>query len=164
MQKMKTVYSFLFYSILMAVVYAMLIFPAISAAEYIAGLIIAPIALLLAMKISNAKLRYFSLKNLLWFLAYMPYLVYKIIQANLDVATRVLKPSLPINPGFVRVKCTSDDNLLKLMLANSITLTPGTLTMDIKDGYLIIHTIDETAYRDREDIKANFTHYLKEME
>lgn len=164
MQKAKNVYSFLLYSLLMAAVYAALIFPAASANDYLAGVILAPLSLLFALKISSSGLRYFSLKNLIWFIAYVPYLLYKIIQANVDVAVRVLKPSLPINPGFVKIKCTSDDNLLKLMLSNSITLTPGTLTMDIKDGYLIVHTIDETAYKDREEIKAGFTRYLKEME
>jgi multicomponent Na+:H+ antiporter subunit E len=62
--------------------------------------------------------------------------------SNLDVARRVLTPSLPINPGIVKIKTKLTTNFSKMVLANSITLTPGTLTVDIVDDTLYIHWID----------------------
>jgi multicomponent Na+:H+ antiporter subunit E len=66
----------------------------------------------------------------------------ELIKANLDVASRVLNPALPIRPGIVEVKTGMLSPLGKLVLANSITLTPGTLTLDVKDDRMFIHWID----------------------
>jgi multicomponent Na+:H+ antiporter subunit E len=62
--------------------------------------------------------------------------------ANLDVAYRVLHPALPIKPGIVKVKTRLTNPLAQLVLANSITLTPGTLVVDMQsDGTLFVHWI-----------------------
>jgi len=66
----------------------------------------------------------------------------ELIKSNLDVAKRVLTPSLPINPGIVEVKTKLTSKMARMLLANSITLTPGTLTVDIIDDTLFIHWID----------------------
>ncbi len=66
----------------------------------------------------------------------------ELIKSNLDVAFRVIKPSLPIKPGIVEVKTTLRSPLGRLVLANSITLTPGTLTVETKGDSLFIHWID----------------------
>ncbi len=66
----------------------------------------------------------------------------ELVKANIDVAKRVLSPSLPINPGIIRVKTKLTEDMDKLWLANAITLTPGTMTLDIKDDNLFIHWID----------------------
>ncbi|MCK4523929.1 Na+/H+ antiporter subunit E [candidate division WOR-3 bacterium] len=164
MGKLKNVITFIFYSFLLFIIYAMLIFPA-GIYDYFVGLLLSVLILFISLKImESGKLRFFSLKNIIWIIAYIPYLFMKIVQANFDIALRVLNPKLPIHPGFIKVKCDSKDKLAKLMIANSITLTPGTLTLEIKDDYLIIHTVDETVYKDREHIKANFPYYLKEIE
>ena len=65
-----------------------------------------------------------------------------LIKSNFDVARRVLSPSLPINPGIVKFKTKLTTNYSKMVLANSITLTPGTLTVDIIDDTFYIHWID----------------------
>lgn len=65
-----------------------------------------------------------------------------LIQANLDVAQRVLSPSLPLRPAVVEVQTRLQSPLGKLFLANSITLTPGTLSIDIQADRLLIHWID----------------------
>ncbi len=66
----------------------------------------------------------------------------ELIKSNLDVAIRVLTPSLPINPGIVEVKTKLTSKMARMLLANSITLTPGTLTVEIIDDSLFIHWID----------------------
>ena len=65
-----------------------------------------------------------------------------LVQANLDVARRVIAPSLPINPGVVKFKTKLKTNYSKMVLANSITLTPGTLTIDVVGDTFYIHWID----------------------
>ncbi|MCF6172836.1 MAG: Na+/H+ antiporter subunit E [Campylobacteraceae bacterium] len=78
-------------------------------------------------------------------IAYIIYLVVflkNLVLSNWDVAKRVIDPKLPINPGIVAIKTELKEDYKKLMLANSITLTPGTITMDVKDDTLYIHWID----------------------
>ncbi|NQS99953.1 MAG: Na+/H+ antiporter subunit E [Candidatus Omnitrophica bacterium] len=78
---------------------------------------------------------------------YLPVFLWECIKANIDVAWRVVHPALPIKPGIVKVKTTLKSDTALTFLANSITLTPGTLTVDIdKDsGVLYVHWIDVQA-------------------
>lgn len=64
------------------------------------------------------------------------------VKSNIDVALRVIQPSLPINPGIIKVKTHLKTPIGKMLLANSITLTPGTITVDIQEDTLYIHWID----------------------
>ena len=83
---------------------------------------------------------------------YVPILLWECLKANIDVAYRVLHPSLPINPGIVKVETNLKSDTALTFLANSITLTPGTLTVDIDsdNGVLYVHWIDVKA----KDIEA----------
>jgi len=79
-----------------------------------------------------------------WFWALMHFisLAFWIVVANLDVLYRVVHPNLPIRPGIVKVKTSLKSDEAKTFLANSITLTPGTLTVDIIDDWLYVHWIN----------------------
>ncbi len=71
----------------------------------------------------------------------------ELLKANLDVAKRALNPALPINPGIVKVPSEMKSEYGQAMLANSITLTPGTITMDVAEdeqgkAWYYIHWID----------------------
>ncbi len=83
-----------------------------------------------------------------WYLfsRYLPVFVWECIKANIDVACRIIHPELPINPGIVKVRTTLTSDTGITFLANSITLTPGTLTVDIdkEKGVLYIHWINVT--------------------
>jgi multicomponent Na+:H+ antiporter subunit E len=76
------------------------------------------------------------------FLVFVLILAKEMIVANLDVAYRVLHPKMPIRPGIVEVRPDIDSDMGKLLLSNSITLTPGTLSMDWIDDRLYIHWIN----------------------
>jgi len=80
----------------------------------------------------------------LWFLYYIPIFVWECFKANIDVAYRVMHPDLPIHPGIVKVKTTLKSETALTFLANSITLTPGTLSVDVdkEDGFLYVHWIE----------------------
>lgn len=66
----------------------------------------------------------------------------EIIKSNVDVALRVVSPRLPIKPGIVEVKTRLTSPLARLILTSAITLTPGTLTVESREGSLFIHWID----------------------
>ena len=79
-----------------------------------------------------------------WFICYVSVFLWECFKANIDVAYRVIHPFVPINPGIVKVKTRLKTDTALTFLANSITLTPGTLTIDIdkENGFLYIHWID----------------------
>lgn len=73
---------------------------------------------------------------------YLLVFFWELIKSNIHVALIVLKPSLPINPGIVKTKTVLKSKMARMILTNSITLTPGTLTVDIENDILYIHWID----------------------
>jgi len=75
---------------------------------------------------------------------YVPVFLWEVLKANIEVAYRVAHPSLPIKPGIVKVKTSLRSDIACTLLANSITLTPGTMSVDIdKDrSVLYVHWID----------------------
>lgn len=84
----------------------------------------------------------------------------ELLKSNIDVALRVVKPSLPINPGIVKTKTVLKSKMARMILTNSITLTPGTLTVDIDDDILYIHWIDVES----EDIDVATEKIVKKFE
>jgi multicomponent Na+:H+ antiporter subunit E len=79
----------------------------------------------------------------LWFMYYIPIFAWEVIKSNLDVAYRILMPHMPIKPGIVKIKTRLKSDIGLTMLANSITLTPGTMSVDIdkENGYIYVHWI-----------------------
>jgi len=111
-------------------------------AQIIAGAVISLIVIGLVGDIFIFKSsRAFNPLKVFWMIVYIPYLMWYILLANFDVAYRVIHPDLPIRPGIVKIKTTLTTDIAKAFLANSITLTPGTLTVDIKGSELYIHWI-----------------------
>jgi multicomponent Na+:H+ antiporter subunit E len=100
-------------------------------------------------------------KRIFWMLVYIPMFMWYVIAANLDVVYRVVHPDMPIRPGIVKVKTTLKTPAGRTMLANSITLTPGTLTVDIADDdHLYIHWINVKS----DDIEEATRHIVKRFE
>jgi len=94
---------------------------------------------------SNLGLPPLSIKRILFFLVYIIVLFWETIKANFDVAYRVVHPKMPIKPGIVVIKTSLKSDIGKLILANSITLTPGTFTLDVIGDKLLIHWINVKA-------------------
>lgn len=124
------------------------------------------IALIFCTKCSVFSQIKLSPKSLFYSIAYLFVFMIELIKSNLDVAIRVISPKLPINPGIVKVKTVLNTELGRMILANSITLTPGTLSVDIRDEYIYVHWINvegkdiETATN---SIVKKFEKYLKEI-
>jgi multicomponent Na+:H+ antiporter subunit E len=110
----------------------------------IVGIIAAGIVALLFHEILPKEHEIFvSPRRIFWFLVYLPVFLYYVLAANLDVVYRALHPKMPINPGIVKVRTKLKSESGITALANSITLTPGTLTVDVSDdGHLYVHWIN----------------------
>jgi multicomponent Na+:H+ antiporter subunit E len=118
----------------------------LSAPEVIAGCTVSLVVSILGARIySKLGLPPLSLRRILCSIAYVAVLFWEIIKANIDVAYRVLHPRLPINPGIVVIRTSLKSNIARLILANSITLTPGTFTLDVVGEKFLIHWIDVKA-------------------
>lgn len=75
-------------------------------------------------------------------LSYLSWLVWQVIITNIDVARRIWNPSLPIEPESRKIKVSINDPLIKTIYANSITLTPGTVTTEVGEDYFIVHALN----------------------
>lgn len=73
--------------------------------------------------------------------AYLAWLIGEVVKANVDLARRIWHPRLPIEPNWSRLDTRVETPLEKTLYANSITLTPGTLTTDVGDDHLMIHAL-----------------------
>lgn len=111
--------------------------------SFLTGLLVSTIAsMLFGELLTVTPGRSLEIKRYLWFLYYIPVFLWEMLKANIDVAYRVLHPKLPINPGLVKIRTNLKGEVAKTFLANSITLTPGTMTVDIVGDELYIHWID----------------------
>lgn len=111
--------------------------------EVIIGSLVSMILTLIITKYVDYKIDYkLPYRILVFAFVYLPVFVWQLILSNLDIAFRVLSIKIPLNPGFVKVETELDGDFSKLLLANSITLTPGTLTVEVDEKDLYIHTVD----------------------
>jgi multicomponent Na+:H+ antiporter subunit E len=99
-------------------------------------------------------------------LRYIPFYLKELFKSNLSLAAVVLSPALPLNPGIVKVRTTLQSRMGRMLLANSITLTPGTLTVELDGEWLYVHwvTVGSTdSAAATASIVAGFERYLKVM-
>ncbi len=72
---------------------------------------------------------------------YWAWLIKEVVKSSLEVARIVLHPRLPISPQVVDIKATASHPVAQVILANSITLTPGTLSLDVHKGVIKVHAL-----------------------
>jgi multicomponent Na+:H+ antiporter subunit E len=138
----------LIYFVLAFIIWVMLTWPfadgQIDWQIVIAGLIASAVVAILFHEILPKEHHVFiSPVRVFWFLVYVPVFFYYMIKANFDVVYRALHPKMPIKPGIVKIKTNLKTESGITALANSITLTPGTLTVDLtEDGFLYVHWIN----------------------
>jgi len=98
------------------------------------------------------------------YLRYLGVFLYELVKANLNVMRYVFSPNIDIHPGIVEIKTELQSPIGRLALANSITLTPGTLVVDIRGDSLFIHWINVTAtdpVAATREVAGRFEKYLK---
>ena len=83
---------------------------------------------------------------------YGPWLVIQIIRSNLDVAKRIVTPKLPIHPTVIHVDAKDHTEVGRVTYANSITLTPGTVSVEVGEEKLLVHALVQQT---RDDLESN---------
>ncbi len=116
----------------------------------VAGLVVSGIVTWLSVKLFGfTKSRFLYRPNkLLLIIKFCIKLLVEIVKSNISMAKLLLNPQLPISPGVIRYKTGLSSNLTKVMLANAITLTPGTLTVEIKQDEFVVHMLVEDSIKD----------------
>ena len=119
---------------------------------FFAGIVFSILATILFVEVFTkyphklfAPLRYF------WALCYLPVLFFYMLIANLDVVYRVIHPKMPIDPGLLLFRTRMKKGMSQVTLANSITLTPGTITAMLEDGNYTVHTLERQLAGSLED-------------
>ncbi len=99
-------------------------------------------------------------------LLYLPWLFVKIVQSSLHLSKLILHPALPINPRLIKVETKLGHHAAVVLLGNSITLTPGTITAEVDRNTLIVHAMDEVAAEDvtSERIESKIAEIFKNEE
>ncbi len=110
--------------------------------ELVAGLIVAALAAFIGMASIPDFPNVLNPVHVLWFLVYVPVFLWELIKANVHMAYLVLHPRLPIKPAILKVPVPLKRPLSKVAVANSITLTPGTLSVDVRDDSVYVHCVD----------------------
>ncbi|MHC4076233.1 MAG: Na+/H+ antiporter subunit E [Planctomycetota bacterium] len=162
----------LIYFVLAFIVWMLLTWPVangkIDLQVTVAGLIASLIVAVLFHEILPKEHHVFiSPVRIFWLLIYLPVFFFYVIKANLDVVYRALHPKMPIKPGIVKIKTSLKTESGITALANSITLTPGTLTVDLTDdGFLYIHWINvksDDVEGATKDIAQKFEWFLRRI-
>ena len=101
-----------------------------------------------------------------WFIIYLFVFIWECLKANFDVAYRILHPSMPIKPGIVKIYLDLKSDIAKTILANSITMTPGTISVDLVGNVLYVHwiyvkSLDPDEWKS--EIAGTFEKYVKRI-
>jgi multicomponent Na+:H+ antiporter subunit E len=105
-------------------------------------LIVGAVVALIVTKYFTKDKRVHLGRLLITYLRFTPIFLKNLVKSNIEVAKIVLSPSLPINTGVVKLKTLLTNEHDKLLLANAITLTPGTITLELDDNTLYIHLLN----------------------
>ncbi len=125
------------------------------------------VALLFASDFSQEPLMFFQPRRIFFLLLFIPVFSFYCAKANFEVMYYVISPHLPIKPGIVKVQSELESKTALTILANCITLTPGTLTVEAtEDGVLYVHwlamrSIDEEVAT--QQIAGKFEWFLKRI-
>jgi len=112
------------------------------------GLISCVITYMLVRRMGYLENRIFSLRYSFRLFGYWAWMLREVIRSSLEVSRIVLDPRLPISPRVLKIKSTSKHPVDQVILANSITLTPGTLALDLHEGVIKVHTLTEAGARE----------------
>ena len=101
-------------------------------------------------------------KKSIWFLAYVVLLIREIIKANLAIIPRILTIEEEMEPVLVKFRTNLKSDFTRVLLANSITLTPGTITVSMEGDEYTIHCLDTSLAEGLEN--SDFEKALRKLE
>ena len=112
------------------------------------GLVSTALAVYIALRMNLLDRESYPLHLKPSLLRHLVFLAREIVFANIDVARRILSPGPPISPRLVRVPATQRSTLGKVIYANSITLTPGTVSLRLEDDSILVHALTREGAED----------------
>ena len=125
------------------------------------------VALVMREMVRVNLIRFVNPRSWFWLFVYLFVFSYYVVKGGLDVIWRVLHPAMPINPGIVRIRSVLKTDTGRTALASSITLTPGTLTIDVTDdGVFYIHWINVLSVEEEvaaEHVLRRFEWYIQRI-
>ncbi|MBT8039468.1 MAG: Na+/H+ antiporter subunit E [Xanthomonadales bacterium] len=118
------------------------------------------VALVMRSMFRQNFVRLLNLRCWFWIVVYLFVFGWHVLKGGFDVVYRVLHPAMPIRPGIVRARSTLETDTARIVLANSITLTPGTLSVDVTpDGVFYVHWLNVISDRDEEAAELILRHF-----
>jgi len=143
--KKKKKISLFLYTVMM--MFWLILIPSYTIENIIAGLLTCLGALWFSSEllIEEEQASIYTKKGIILFFRYVYRLTIEIVKANIDVAKIVLSKKMDIQPHFFKVPLHIHKDLNKVIYANAITLTPGTLSVDIEDDYILVHALTNAA-------------------
>jgi len=152
---------------IIALIFWLLVTFNLSLANILLGFVASAITTLIFGKYFVGNLhKFLQPSRYLWLFIYLFVFTWEVLKANFDVAYRVIHPALPIKPGIVKVKLNVQSEIARVMLANSITMTPGTISVDIIGDYIYVHWIFVSSQDPEEyshKISGRFEQYIKKI-
>lgn len=104
-------------------------------------------------------------RNILWGIGYVCILILEILKANIGVMQLILSPKYEAEPTLVRFRTDLKSDIARVILANSITLTPGTITVTLEEDEYLVHCLDKSMAEGMADsIFVQLLHHLEEKE
>lgn len=93
---------------------------------------------------------------------YLLWLMWQVVLSNIDLVRRIWDPTLPIRPSWQRLDIKVTSQLAKTLYANSITLTPGTLTTDVREDHFMVHSLSPDGIEELR--KGGMEHQIQRLE
>lgn len=142
---MKNKYSWCIF--LMLTVFWLILTPIINAQSVLIGVSVSLLIVIYSrdLAFSEKEIPQLSLKNLMTVIRFFLRLLVEIVKSNINVALIVLNPSLPLSPRFIKVPVKFNKDLVKVIYGNAVTMTPGTLTVDVSEDGFLIHALTKEA-------------------
>lgn len=136
--------------------------------DIVVGLVAsAVVAMVMRAMFRQNFIRLLNPRSWFWLVVYFFVFSWEVFKGGLDVVYRVLHPSMPIHPGIVRARSKLKTDTGRIVLANSITLTPGTLTVEVTpDGVFYVHWLNVLSTEDEEaaeNVLRRFEWFIKRI-
>ena len=131
---------------------------------FIFGVVIAAVMLAFMCKFMDYSLKkeLNVYKKSIWFLVYVALLLREIVKANLAIIPKILTVEEEMDPIIVKFRTSLKSDFTRMLLANSITLTPGTITVSLEDDEYTIHCLDTSLAEGLEN--SDFEKALKKLD
>jgi multicomponent Na+:H+ antiporter subunit E len=112
------------------------------------GVVSVALTMLLAYRMHFFKVRVYALRFSVGIVRYWAWLFFEVIKSSLQVTREILRPTLNLKPQVIHIPRASRSDFQTMMLGNSITLTPGTITLDVDEDTILVHALTQAGADD----------------